>query len=176
MFVPNRNHTYGPPRPVTGIALLYICRSCWYFTGITPMDLQGLLRVYLQFLYVDYVHTSQKSHFWASTACYWDNFGFYMQMIFVLHWKHAYGPPRSVTGTTLLFTLSFCILQVVRATVLLQGVNGGPCCAPGTANSVRSLHRRCHWQLSGQLVRACSIAALPNVISSGDAHKMVQST
>jgi hypothetical protein len=28
MFVPHRKHTYGSPRPVTGIALLFISRRC----------------------------------------------------------------------------------------------------------------------------------------------------
>jgi hypothetical protein len=44
MLVPNKKHTHGPPRPVTGIAL---------------------------FSYVDYVSTSQETH---------------------------YGPPRPVNG------------------------------------------------------------------------------
>jgi hypothetical protein len=33
----------------------------------TPMGFHGLLRQYLYFFYVDYVHTSQEAH--ASTAC-----------------------------------------------------------------------------------------------------------
>jgi hypothetical protein len=43
-------NTHGPPRPVTGIALLV--------------------------LYVNYVRTSQKTRLWASTACYGDIFTF----------------------------------------------------------------------------------------------------
>jgi hypothetical protein len=39
-----------------------------------------------------------KKYLWASMACSWSNFIFYMQMIFVLHMKHIYGPPRPVRG------------------------------------------------------------------------------
>jgi hypothetical protein len=41
-------NTYGPPRSVTWIALLFLCR--WsYLTGNTPMGLHGLLRGSLYF-------------------------------------------------------------------------------------------------------------------------------
>jgi hypothetical protein len=46
MFVPHRRHTFGPLRPVTGIAL---------------------------FFYVD-VRTSQETHIRANAACYGDSF------------------------------------------------------------------------------------------------------
>jgi hypothetical protein len=35
ILAPHRKHIYGPPRPVTGIALLYIRRLCSYLTGST---------------------------------------------------------------------------------------------------------------------------------------------
>jgi hypothetical protein len=35
LFVPHRKHSFEPPRPVTGIALLFICRWCSYLTGNT---------------------------------------------------------------------------------------------------------------------------------------------
>jgi hypothetical protein len=41
MFVPQRKHIYGPPRPVTDIAL-FLRRL--YFKGNTPLHLHGLLR------------------------------------------------------------------------------------------------------------------------------------
>jgi hypothetical protein len=44
------SQSYGPPRPVTWIALLS--------------------------LHVDDVHTSQETHVWASTSCYKDSFSF----------------------------------------------------------------------------------------------------
>jgi hypothetical protein len=48
MFVPHRAHTYGPPRPITGIALFFI--------------------------YVDNVGTSQDTQVRLPTAYYWDSF------------------------------------------------------------------------------------------------------
>jgi hypothetical protein len=48
MFVPHRKHIYRPPRPVTGMALL--------------------------FLYVDGARTSQETHVRAATTCYGDRF------------------------------------------------------------------------------------------------------
>jgi hypothetical protein len=47
MFVPRRKHSYGFPRPVTGLALL--------------------------FLYVNDVRTSQETFLWVSTTCYGDD-------------------------------------------------------------------------------------------------------
>jgi hypothetical protein len=67
---------YGPPRPVSGITLHF---------------------------YIDGVCTSQETHLWASTVYYGDSFTFYMQMMFVPHRKHVYGPPRSLTVITSLF-------------------------------------------------------------------------
>jgi hypothetical protein len=42
------------------------------------MDFQSLLRIYLYFLYVDDVRTSQETHLWASKTCYGDIFTFCM--------------------------------------------------------------------------------------------------
>jgi hypothetical protein len=50
MFVPHREHTYGLPRPVTGIASI---------------------------LYIDDVRTSQDTNQWASTASYENIFRFF---------------------------------------------------------------------------------------------------
>jgi hypothetical protein len=47
--MPHTKHTYGSPRPVTELALLF---------------------------YVDDIRTSQETHVWASTACYGDSFNF----------------------------------------------------------------------------------------------------
>jgi hypothetical protein len=49
MLVPHRKHPYGPPPPVTGIALLS---------------------------FVDGVRTSRETHIWASTTSYVDSFTF----------------------------------------------------------------------------------------------------
>jgi hypothetical protein len=75
IFAPHRKHTYGPPRPVTGIVVLFRFRWRSFLTGNTPMDL---------------------------TACYRDSLLYYMEM-FVPHRKHIYGPPRPVAGIALLF-------------------------------------------------------------------------
>jgi hypothetical protein len=42
------------------------------------MSLYRLLGDNFMFLYVDDVRTSQKTHLWASTACYGDSFIFFM--------------------------------------------------------------------------------------------------
>jgi hypothetical protein len=49
MFVPHREHAYGPPWSVAGIAL---------------------------FLYVDDIDTSQETSLWVSMACYGDRITF----------------------------------------------------------------------------------------------------
>jgi hypothetical protein len=43
-FAPSAS-SYGTPRPVRGIALLFICRRCSYLIGNTSMGLHGLLRI-----------------------------------------------------------------------------------------------------------------------------------
>jgi hypothetical protein len=43
MSVPHRKHTYGPPRSVTGIAILSCMYICSYLTGNTPLGLHGPL-------------------------------------------------------------------------------------------------------------------------------------
>jgi hypothetical protein len=91
MFVPHRKQTCELLRPVTGIALLFMCkwwsyltgntclhgllrgylcflvfRWCSYFTGST--GLHCLLRDTFTFLYVDDVRTSQETHIRAFTG------------------------------------------------------------------------------------------------------------
>jgi hypothetical protein len=44
VFVPYRTHTYWPPRPVTWIALFFICRWCSYLKGHTRTGLHGILQ------------------------------------------------------------------------------------------------------------------------------------
>jgi hypothetical protein len=64
VFVPLRKHSYGPPRPVTGIAY---------------------------FLFVDDVRTSQETPLWASTACYGDSFTFlYVAGVRILQETHIW--------------------------------------------------------------------------------------
>jgi hypothetical protein len=95
MFVPHGKYIYGPPRPVTRITLLFLCRWFSYLTGKTSMglhwllgdsftflyavdvctsqethiSLHGLLREWLYLLYVIDVSTSDETHLWASTRC-----------------------------------------------------------------------------------------------------------
>jgi hypothetical protein len=59
MFVLHKKHAYGPPRPVTKIALLFICRRYSYLPGNTPVDLHGLLRGWLNFLYTELQEENQ---------------------------------------------------------------------------------------------------------------------
>jgi hypothetical protein len=73
--VPHRKYTYGPPRPVTGTALLFICRCRSDLTGNTSMGLHGLLgdsfHFYMQMMFVPY-----RKHMCVSMACYGDSFTF----------------------------------------------------------------------------------------------------
>jgi hypothetical protein len=70
MFVPRTKHTYGPPRPVTGVSFTFECRLCSYLTENTPMRLHGLSRGDIYIIHVDDVLTSHETHLWASTLCY----------------------------------------------------------------------------------------------------------
>jgi hypothetical protein len=87
-----RKHIHEPSRPVTGISLLFICR--WY-------------------------SSSQETHLWAPTAGYWDSFTVYMQMMFIPHRKHTHGPPRPVTGRTLLYLLHFLVVSPLMQRTLI---------------------------------------------------------
>jgi hypothetical protein len=70
------------------------------------MGLHHLLRLWLYFLYVDYVRTSQEVHPRASTARYSDSFSFYVYMIHVPHRKHTCILPRPLTWIVSLFYMS----------------------------------------------------------------------
>jgi hypothetical protein len=67
---------YGPTRPVTGMALLFICMWYSYLTGNMLMGLHGVLRELIHFLHIDDVRTSQKVHLCISKVCYGDDFTF----------------------------------------------------------------------------------------------------
>jgi hypothetical protein len=56
----SQEDSYMPPRPVTKIALLSICRRYSYLIGKTPIGLHSLLWGYLN-CYVDDVRTSQET-------------------------------------------------------------------------------------------------------------------
>jgi hypothetical protein len=100
MFVPDRKHAYGPPRPVTGIALLFYVlmfvpdRKHAYgtprpVTGITllfymlmlvphkericgpPQPVTGIALLFYMLMFVP-----DRKHLWPSTACYAYNFMF----------------------------------------------------------------------------------------------------
>jgi hypothetical protein len=101
MFVRNRKHTYGPPRSVMGMAVLFymqmifvtqrkhqcppplyvtwiarlslMCRWCSYLRGNIYGRPRPVKKIPLHFLCLDVVRTSQETHLWASTACYRDS-------------------------------------------------------------------------------------------------------
>jgi hypothetical protein len=63
------------------------------------MDLHCLLREWdCFFLYVADIRISQKTHLWTSTAYYGDSFASLCVDDVRTSQKHAYGPPRLVTG------------------------------------------------------------------------------
>jgi hypothetical protein len=64
--VTHRKHTYGPPRPVMGIALLYVD----YVR--TSQETQ----LWVAILYVDDIRTSQETNLRASTDSYRYSFSF----------------------------------------------------------------------------------------------------
>jgi hypothetical protein len=71
------------------------------------MSFHGLLLgIAFTFFHVNCVRTLQETHLWASTACYSDTFTFLYVLLFVLHRKHAYGPPRPVNEISLRFIFS----------------------------------------------------------------------
>jgi hypothetical protein len=83
MFEPHRKHTYGPPRPVRRIALLF----------------------YMQITFEPYrKHTYRPPWPFAGIALH-----FYKQMMFVLHRKHA--PPRCVREIPLLLTVIYAEMR-----------------------------------------------------------------
>jgi hypothetical protein len=102
--LPHRKHAYGPPLPVTEIALL----------------------CYVQMMFVPHF----RQRLWTSTPCFWNNFTFlyawccsyltgntyvlprpvtwtallfHVLVMFVPHRKHIYLLPRPVTGMALVF-------------------------------------------------------------------------
>jgi hypothetical protein len=74
----NISQPNGPPRSVTGIALLFICRRCSYLTGDTHTTGNSFT-----FLYADDVRTSQETHILVGIAL-----PFYIQMMFLPQKKH----------------------------------------------------------------------------------------
>jgi hypothetical protein len=66
LIVPHTKHTYGPPRPVTGMAL-YVHDVC----TLQEIYLWASTVCYgdsFTFLYVNDIRTSQETHLWACTA------------------------------------------------------------------------------------------------------------
>jgi hypothetical protein len=59
-------HTFGPPRPVTGIALLFYVDD-----GRTSLETHVFTACYGDSFtfYIDDIHTSEKTHVWTSMAC-----------------------------------------------------------------------------------------------------------
>jgi hypothetical protein len=84
--------------------LVFICR-CSNFTLDTLTGLQGLLRRFLYFLYVNDVRISHETHIHASTASYRDNFTFVYVYRVLRYRKGTTGPPWLHMWTTLLSTL-----------------------------------------------------------------------
>jgi hypothetical protein len=87
------------PRPITGLVLLFVWRSCSYLTGNTPMG-RGLVRGQLHFLCV-HVRTSQETPR-ASSVCYGDRFTLLflslvsMSVTLSVEWRFVHGliPPQ----------------------------------------------------------------------------------
>jgi hypothetical protein len=76
MFLPHRKHTYGPPRPVTEIALvIYTYMLFLPHRKHTYGPSRPVTRI-ARYLYVDDVPTSQETHLRASTACYRGSFSY----------------------------------------------------------------------------------------------------
>jgi hypothetical protein len=55
-----------------------------------------------------------RTTLWTSLACCRDSFNFYLFMMFVPRRKRTYGPPRPVTGITLLFIYIYIYIGDVR--------------------------------------------------------------
>jgi hypothetical protein len=71
MFISDRKLTYGPTRPITGIALIFICRWCSCLRGDTLLWAStACYRDRVTFLYVDGVRTWQETHLRAFSASY----------------------------------------------------------------------------------------------------------
>jgi hypothetical protein len=71
VFVPDRKHTYGPPRPVTDSFTFAHADDVR-----TSQETQASTACYgdsFAFLYVNNVRTSLDSHLWKPTACYGDS-------------------------------------------------------------------------------------------------------
>jgi hypothetical protein len=74
MFLTQRKHTYGPPRPVTWIDFISLYVD--YVRTSQETRLWASPAFYgnsFISLYVDDLRTSQERHLWASTASYGDN-------------------------------------------------------------------------------------------------------
>jgi hypothetical protein len=61
VFVPHRKHTYGPPRRLMQMALIFICRWCSYLTGNTYEPLWPIAGIGLQLLYTIIVFSFSNS-------------------------------------------------------------------------------------------------------------------
>jgi hypothetical protein len=121
----NISQTYRLPRPVAGIALLFICRWCSCLArNITcrpPRPSPGVA-----FLYVDYVRTSQETRLWASTTCYGYSFTCYVHEVIV----------SIVWGLRVFCMIGVCVLQPRRST----GVGDGA--IPLLGEELSAKHRR----------------------------------
>jgi hypothetical protein len=73
------------------------------------MGLHDLLRGCPYNFYVDDVRTLQETQ--ASTACYGDNFAFYMQLMFIPHTKHRWAATACYEDS---FTFYMCMMFVPR--------------------------------------------------------------
>jgi hypothetical protein len=126
IFVSHKKHAYEISRPVTGTALLFVCRWCSYLTGNAPMSLYSLLQGQLFFFYVEDVGTSQKTCLWAPppvtetalfTACKWRSY--LTGDIRIVHNGHLtgialppYRPPRPATRRAQLASLAYRTISI----------------------------------------------------------------
>jgi hypothetical protein len=80
MFVPHREHTYVPPRPVTRKVLLFCMQMMFVLHRIYPWHSTACYGDSFTFLYVDGIHILYGTYLWPSTACYGDNFIFHISL------------------------------------------------------------------------------------------------
>jgi hypothetical protein len=85
MFVPRREHAYGPPRNVIGLALLFLYVDD-VRTSLEARTTTVLYRDSLTFSYVDDIPTSQET--WTTTILYRDSFTFLYVDDFRISQKH----------------------------------------------------------------------------------------
>jgi hypothetical protein len=113
IFCLTENVAYRPPRPVSGVALLFICRWWSYLTG--SIRLYCLILGSFCFFYEDDVCTSQEAH--ATIACYKDSFTLlYVDDVCTSQEAHAFTTCYK-DSFTLLYVDDVCTSQEAHASI-----------------------------------------------------------